>query len=120
MPSPILLLPFIQSITDRRKPEPETYADSGRAERGQQQPENNNLSGELRPEARWGLVREKIQRGSLVKELEEERRRRRTRWRRVKDYLWGQETEESRGEYIPNYRCVKNIPNVDLSSKSSG
>ncbi|KAF8597619.1 hypothetical protein BDV93DRAFT_367439 [Ceratobasidium sp. AG-I] len=104
MPSPVLLLPFLQAITDKRKPEQEAFDESGRAERGQRQLETNNLSGESRHEARWGLVREKVKSGTLVRELEEERRRRRTRWHRVKDYLWGQEADESRGEYIPNYR----------------
>ncbi|KAG8794038.1 hypothetical protein FRC12_000750 [Ceratobasidium sp. 428] len=112
MPSPVLLIPFLQHLADKRKPKPESDDVEQGEQRGQSSGGNQNLGGKFdsSPAAKWGIVREKVHQGNLAQEVE--RRRRGTVWRRIKDYMWGQEDEESRGEYIPNYRWTPILSGV--------
>ncbi|KAG8706743.1 hypothetical protein FRC09_002242, partial [Ceratobasidium sp. 395] len=112
MPSPVLLIPFLQHLADKRKPKPESDDVEQGEQRGQLSGGNQNLGGKFdsSPAAKWEIVREKVNEGNLAQEVE--RRRRGTVWRRIKDYMWGQEDEESRGEYIPNYRWTPILSGV--------
>ncbi|QRW10440.1 ion channel protein [Ceratobasidium sp. AG-Ba] len=79
---------------DRRR-----RGESGDEERGQ---------GAAAPGDRWGIVRNRVRQGTLARDDTG----RKTLWRRMRDYLWGQEDEESRGEYIPNYRWTPILSGV--------
>ncbi|KEP48325.1 ion channel protein [Rhizoctonia solani 123E] len=87
MPSKILIIPIIQAIFDKRRPEPEN---STRFEVARQ-----TESGENVPTA-----------------SDKEWKKPPAIWTRIKDYLWGQEDEESRREYTPNFRWTPILSGV--------
>jgi hypothetical protein len=95
MPSLVLIIPVLQSLLGKRRPEPRmtvaSFESAGQTERGK--------NSELR------VTQEKS-----AKELEKLRL---SWWCRMRDYLWGGEDEESRGEYIPNFRFVQRLPLLD-------
>ncbi|KAH7332823.1 hypothetical protein B0J17DRAFT_677730 [Rhizoctonia solani] len=87
MPSKLLLIPIIQALFDKGPSKledpPTRFEVAGQTESG-----GNSRPRPIGKKA-WSLVRK---RGSVPV------------WIRIKDYLWGQEDGESRGEYIPNFR----------------
>ncbi|CAE6474241.1 unnamed protein product [Rhizoctonia solani] len=91
MPSKLLLIPILQAIFDKRRSQPEhsptRFEVAGQTEQG-----DNIQSG----------VNDKEWRNKSSVPV----------WTRIKGYLWGQEDEESRREYIPNFRWTPILSGV--------
>ncbi|CAE6511960.1 unnamed protein product [Rhizoctonia solani] len=87
MPSKLLLVAIIQALFDTRLSK--STDSSTRFEVAGQTESGENLQAKPTGKKAWSLAR---RRTSICI------------WNRVKDYLWGQEDGESRGEYIPNFR----------------
>ncbi|KAG9097428.1 hypothetical protein FRC06_007569 [Ceratobasidium sp. 370] len=106
MPFPLLIIPVLQHLVDKRKPRSESDDIEHGAQRRRPSRGNSNSGGKSDESpgagAKWRVVREKVREGTLGHDMEQSRRG--SVWKRIKDYLWGQEDEDSRGEYIPNYR----------------
>ncbi|KAG8742490.1 hypothetical protein FRC10_001386 [Ceratobasidium sp. 414] len=107
MPSLLLIIPFLQYLVDKRKPQPESDDVERGGQRSRLSRRNSNLGGKSNERR---VAREKVRGGTLAQDTEQSKKV--SAWRRIKDYLWGQEDEESRGEYIPNYRWTPILSGV--------
>ncbi|CAE6459001.1 hypothetical protein ACGC1H_002100 [Rhizoctonia solani] len=86
MPSKILLIPILQAIFDKRRPEPE--------------------------HSRFEVARQTESGENNQSASDKEWKKSPAIWTRIKDYLWGQEDEESRREYTPNFRWTPILSGV--------
>ncbi|GAB1528124.1 hypothetical protein RhiTH_011315 [Rhizoctonia solani] len=93
MPSIVLLVPMLQVLFDRRR------AKSEESSRGFE------AAGETESgvNSRSGITNGRTRAGKIVSV---------PIWTRIKDYLWGQEADESRGEYTPNFRWTPILSGV--------
>ncbi|KAF8729123.1 potassium channel, partial [Rhizoctonia solani] len=93
MPSIVLLVPMLQVLFDRRR------AKSEESSRGFE------AAGETESgvNSRSGITNGRTRAGKIVSV---------SIWTRIKDYLWGQEADESRGEYTPNFRWTPILSGV--------
>ncbi|GAB1526845.1 hypothetical protein RhiTH_010017 [Rhizoctonia solani] len=93
MPSIVLLVPMLQVLFDRRRAKSEESS-RGFEAAGETESGVNSHSGITNGRTRAGkIVSVPI-------------------WTRIKDYLWGQEADESKGEYIPNFRWTPILSGV--------
>ncbi|QRW23622.1 ion channel protein [Rhizoctonia solani] len=93
MPSIVLLVPMLQVLFDRRRAKSEESS-RGFEAAGETESGVNSHSGITNGRTRAGkIVSVPI-------------------WTRIKDYLWGQEADESRGEYTPNFRWTPILSGV--------
>ncbi|CAE6447531.1 unnamed protein product [Rhizoctonia solani] len=95
MPSVVLLIPILHALFSKRRSKSEEPS-TGFEVAGQTESGGNYHSGISNGKA-WVWVR---QIASVPT------------WKCIKDYLWGQEGEESRGEYIPNFRWTPILSGV--------